>query len=255
MMSMFTPTLKSGDTIINKLKAAKSIEAGDLSGLTDKMLGGGGLSSFFKMPGGSGGGGGGGGSGGAAQSAAQGAANQANTVPPFDNDAAVALSQLATDVEALNAQARELLGLGSDPDGLLITLGLSEIADALGTNHPNSSEVLLGPLNAQAELDQVTEQAWKIANELVVNRSITAAQAGSQAAALSAMITEITDASVAAMNTLMSLASQIKTISAAGAMLSGGSDPWKAAMETFLRDDVKEIMKASNYDLIKEAFE
>jgi hypothetical protein len=253
MMSMFTPTLKSGDTIINKLKAAKSIEPGDLSGLSDKMLGGGGLSSFFKTPGGSGGSGGG--SGGAAKGAAQGAAGQSNTVPPLNNAAATSLATLASDVEALNAQARELLGLGSDSDGFLITLGLTEIADALGTNHPYSSAVLLKPLNAEAELNTVIEQSWRIANDLAVKRSITTAQAGSQAAALSTMITDITSASVAARTTLMALAAQIKSVSAASAMLESGSDPWKSAMETFIRDEVKTVMRASNYDLIKEAFE
>jgi hypothetical protein len=132
------PVVKSGDVIVNKLKCAKVMEPGDMSGILEKGLPSGLLSSIMNNPTS-------GKASKAASQASQGSDQLSNvargqiTKSAIDDDFFPALDDFT------NAAA-ELVGLGSDPLGLLNTIGHAQVLDSLSRGDPAlSSDKLLGP--------------------------------------------------------------------------------------------------------------
>jgi hypothetical protein len=242
MMSMFTPTIKSKDVIINKLKAAKTIEAGDMSGIMDKVMSGG-LQQMLQNPSG--------GSGGKAKQNAQQGAQQAATQMQggspagYNNPVTQAFNGLADDIDALLLQAAYLVGLGTDDQGLLQSLGISQIADNFPEDSPYHISVMLKPANAEDELLDVAAQCLIIADAFI-NRLIGQDDALFRINLMRAEISAITTKSQTAVTALTAAVVKLQSALASNALLQGGLPEWKDVMERAIRQDVRPTLDLGN---------
>jgi len=235
------PVTKAGTVIIEKLRAAKTMEAGDLGGL---MSGGmmGGLKSLLQNPMGQ--------KGGNAKNQAQSASDKLDregigflTQGALDNDLIPAIDA------ALDASA-ELVGVGDDPEGLINTIAASQTLSTVGLHDVHYADTtLLKPANMGAEYDALIAQMWIIVDNVFYGRMSD--QDGrdviqAQAAAVREIVQGSSDAKAAADAYAVYLAS----VAAAGAMLASGSPAWQQVMQNTFKPEILPIVQQANADLI-----
>lgn len=245
IMGMFRPTLKSNDTIINKLKAAKTTEPGGMTDTLQKVLQGG-LGKMLQNPSG--------GSGGKAKQNTQSASNQASTKYDMDtggyNSVADGFTGLAADIQDLMDQAAEIVGLGSDDTGFLTTLGWTQIAENFPIDSPYRPEVILKPANAEAELEGIAAQVLIISNEYVLG-NISSADALFRINLMREEISGITTASQAAISVISSTIVALTSAVTSGALLVSGTAEWQSIMERAIQDEAKSDVLLGNQELLR----
>lgn len=251
MMGMMggAPVTKAGTVIIEKLKAAKTMEPGEMGGIMDSGLING-LSGILKNPMS--------GSGGKAKQATTDA--QASVGKRDDGQSVgearsfpltiVALDDLAEAIEDLMAAAAEAVGIGSDPEGLLGTVAATQVLDSIGqVNSDLSPSAILGPLVADAEMDAVVDALDPIVRDLrsgIVHDAAAASRIDDLTESLVAIVDRATLARLAASEHAVYLSS----VAAASALLISGSPEWRAALEKAFLPDSLEAVRAASAELL-----
>jgi hypothetical protein len=230
--------IKSGDVIINKLKAAKVMEPGDMGGLMEKGLPTGLLSKILQNP-----------QSGKGSKAASQASQGAEQLPTFGHGQMTKSAIIDDFMPALNDfmnTSAELVGLGSDPSGLVVTVGYSQILDSLSRADPAlSSDKLLGPA--------LRDDALEIAGNVVENsvQEVLAYRLEDYWAAhliqeQAGILRQIMSDSQWAKDQAEGMAGYAASISIAASMLLSGSPAWRAVMERAFQADSLDEARRSN---------
>lgn len=230
--------IKSGDVIINKLKAAKVMEPGDMSGILEKGLPTGLLSSILKNP-----------QSGKGSKAASQASQGSEQLPTFGHGQMTKAAIIDDFMPALNDfmnASAELVGLGSDPMGLVNTVAHSQVLDSLSRGDPAlSSDKLLGPALRDDALENAGNLIEQSVAEVLANRLEdywSAHLIQEQAEILRFIMAESEWARTQAEN----MAGFAASASIAASLLLSGSPAWRAVMERTLQPEVLTETKRSN---------
>jgi hypothetical protein len=220
------PVTKSADVIINKLKAAKTLEAGDVSGLQNSNLMNG-LKGLMQSPASKGG------------NAAKNSAGQASAELTQSNRGQETLNTIQTGlIQAIDdvvTEAGELVGIGEDPQALITTISTSSTLATLSQADPaaHGLPVLLGPALADDVLLQIADDVGRIAHEVAMGLRTD----NDGAVAVSAMASELLSI-ISRSQQLRSLADAqsvyLASVSALSGLLSGGPPEWRTAIERAL---------------------
>jgi len=236
------PVTKSGDVIINRLKAAKTLEAGDTSGLMKNNLMSG-LQGLMKPPSSKG--------GNAASNAAGEAASTLAGQPQGEGTKQMIEDGLIPAILDVVQEGAELVGIGTDPQALIKVVGASNTLSTLSQADPVSYglNTLLGPALAD-------ELLFTIADEIVQIATLIARGQMSDSDGMAAVTTMI--------NTLYQLIDQSRTlrdfadkqavylasVAAIGGLLSGGPPQWQTVLQRALYDEPLAAILAANRDFL-----
>jgi len=232
------PVTKSADVIINKLKAAKTLEAGDVSGLQNSNLMNG-LKGLMKSPASKGG------------NAAKNSAGQASSELMQSDQGPGTLAAIQTGlipaIEQIMDEASELVGIGDDPQGLINMVSSSSTLSTLSKADPATYglQVLLGPALADEVLLQIASDLEQIAHD--VSMGIMRDDVGSNAVdnmtrLLSSIIAQSQDLRTFADVQAVYLAS----VSALSGLLNGGPPEWRTVLERALNEEpLAQILEAN----------
>jgi hypothetical protein len=237
MMGMMgsVPVIKSMDTIINKLKAAKTLEAGNIGDIMKETMGQG-LKGLLQNPMQK--------SGGQAKQATEQASSQIpmNTYPMTFQ----AIKGLESAITSTMTVAADLVGIGKDPQNLLYTVATTNTLETMGTNEPlYSPATLLRPAASDKEMDIITSEMPRIADALLAG-ALTDAQANDQVSALNVMLTTIIVQSKEAKRIADAYAVYLSSVAAAGALLNSHIPEWRDIMTKAFMDDIYPRVKAAN---------
>lgn len=217
------PTVKAGTVIIEKLKAAKVMEPGDLGDIMKTAMQGG-LGSILQNP---------------MQllgSLAKQKTNQAqNSVSQsrFPQTAG-ALSGLGAAVDAVVDAAADVVGVGKDPAGLLSTVAAAQVLDSVGkTDDAFSLGALLSPAFADSQLATVADGVVPIAMSVSAG-AISDGRGAQEIAALNALLADVFVRYQAARAAADEHAVRIASVAAAASLLSAGGPEWQAVMQKAL---------------------
>lgn len=242
MMGMMggAPVVKSGDVIINKLKAAKVMEMGDTSDAQIKNLTSG-LSGLLKNPMQS--------KGGGAKSSSQQAANQlSSTFNPLTKNAIN--NVLIPAIDDIMAEADRIVGRDLSGTGLLDTVSVIQTLDTLSNAAPQYSQVaVLRPALTDDEMDQISLNIIKIATDVDIH-AIADSSGQAMVVALAQPLLNILTANEAAKAIATAKAVYLASVSAAGALATAGSPEWQAIMEKAFSEEDLNSIRAKNVDLI-----
>jgi hypothetical protein len=228
MMGMMggAPVVKSGDVIINKLKAAKVMEPGDMGDIMKSAMQGG-LLSILKNPAGQ--------SGGKAKQSTQQAQDRVN--PDLYPGTAAALTDLSNAIDDLVDAAGDVVGVGPDPAGLLGTIAVAQSVQSLAQVDPvYSLDALLAPANASGQFEQVSATVFAIAYAVEAGflDDIRGAQ---QVGALTALLQGVLARSQVVRDAADQHATLLATVAAAAALATSGDPAWKSVLRSALLPD------------------
>jgi hypothetical protein len=234
------PVTKSGDIIFNKLKAAKTLEAGDLGDLMKKTLGQG-LKSLLQNPMAA--------SGGKAKQSAQDASSKIDQKSyPRTSDA---IEGVMAAIDGVVAMAGDLVGVGKDPNSLLYNVAATNTLDTLGKAEPAwSPATLLKPAISDPEMLYVSDELDRIATELLAG-ALTDVQAYPQIQALNTLLAQIMVNSKAARRVSDTYAAYLSSVSVLSGLLSGGSPEWQATILKALKDEIRDEVLAANQEFLR----
>lgn len=236
-----SPVIKSGDTIINSLKAAKTLESGGTPPQVMQAVTKG-LSGLLQNPmSGKG--------GGAKNASAQATESLKNTHPRTAIEAA--MEQLDDTVGEVLDAAAEIVGLGADDAGLIAMIGYAGTVGSLGDEVPG---LLLKPALADAEMDQVTAVIHDVTAQFYAGY-ILQGDAVSLIAEQTAILRGILDTSKALVELAKNQAVLLATIGAALSLLVGGSAEWREIMAKALLPDLRPYIDAYNLEFLREKWE
>lgn len=233
--------IKSGDVIINRLKAAKVMEPGDMGSVMSKAMSLGQigqLSKLFQNPQSKGG-----------SKASSNASLATEKLPTFgigQMTKAAIIDDFNPALETFLSKSAELVGLGSDPTGLVVTAATANILDSLSRADPAlSTEKLLGPALRDDALDVAANVVEQVTNEVLARtlQDYWGAHLVQEQAAILLLIVSDSDW---ARDQAEAMAAFQASVSIAGALLLSGSGSWKSVMERTFQPDSLEDVKVSN---------
>lgn len=225
MMGMMggAPVVKSGDVIINKLKAAKVMEPGDLGDIMKTVMQSG-LLSILKNPAGQ--------SGGKAKQATSTAQGKVNS--GLYPRTASALGVLSSTIDDVVDAAGDVVGIGPDAAGLLGTIAVAQSVQSLAQVDPAYSlDALLAPANASPQLEQVAATVFSIAYAVEAG-FLDDIRGSQQVADLTALLLGVLSRSQAVRDAADQHAALLATVSAAAALATSGDSAWKSVLRSAL---------------------
>jgi hypothetical protein len=229
------PVVKSADIIFNKLKAAKTLEAGNIGDIMKETMGQG-LKGLLQNPMQK--------SGGQAKQATEAASSQ---IPMKDYPMTFqAIKGLESAINSTMTVAADLVGIGKDPQNLLYSVATTNTLETLGSNEPlYSPTTLLKPAVSDKEMDIITSEMPRIVDALLAG-ALTDAEANDQIAALNFMLTIIVVQSKEAKRIADAYAVYLSSVAAAGALLNSHIPEWREIMAKAFMDDIYPRVKAAN---------
>lgn len=236
------PVTKSQDVIINKLKAAKTLEAGDTSGLMNKnMLSG--LQGMLKPPSSKG--------GNQATDAAREASQKLSGSPGQDTKDMID-TNLVPKIGEVVAAGAELVGIGSDPQALISVVGASNTLSTLSKADPANYglQVLLGPALADEVLFVIASEVLRIAAD-VSQGLMTDAEGVGAVTYLISILTQIIQRSEDLRTFADTQAVYLASVSAISGLLSGGPLEWQTVMQRALYEDALAEVEAANIEFTR----